>query len=554
MKGHIPDPDTDGPLTGADLRAMIASASRLLEHNVEAINALNVFPVPDGDTGTNMYLTLREVVGGVADLESASASEVASAMARCALMGARGNSGVILSQLFKGIALGLEGTSEFGAEELVRAFNEARDRAYQAVGEPVEGTMLTVMRIAADAAQATLDGGGTVSDVVAAACAAAREAVAMTPTMLPVLRDAGVVDAGGQGLSVMLEGMRRSLAGEDSAGELISPPEPVGVEGAMGAVAADFLASTDEKLYGYCTQFLVEGEGLDPDWFRERMSTLAGSTVVVGDETMVNVHVHTDDPGPVLSLGVSHGTLGQVKVQNMDEQHTEFSAARRLEAEAPALSVAVVAVAWGKGLEALFTSLGASVIVAGGNTMNSSVQDLCDAMERAPAENVVLMPNNRNILPAAMQAAQSSPKTARVIPSRTIPEGIAAILSFNGDRDLEANVADMEGALGGVRTGEVTEAVRSATLNGVGVQPGQLIGLLNGELVAAGGGLSKVVESVLRKADVSKGDLVTLYSGDRLTADDAAEVARDVNEVFPEIELEVVEGGQPHYHFILSIE
>ena len=554
MKGHIPAHNAKGLLTGADLRAMIASASRLLEHNVEAINALNVFPVPDGDTGTNMYLTLREVVGGVDCPDSASAAEVASAMARCALMGARGNSGVILSQVFKGIAVGLEGTSEFGAEELVRAFHEARDRAYQAVGSPVEGTMLTVISKAADAAQAVLDGGGSVSDVMAAVCAAAREAVAMTPTMLPVLRDAGVVDAGGQGVAVMLEGMRRSVVGEDSADERISPPEPVGVERAEGAVSVDFLASTDEKLYGYCTQFLVEGDGLDPDWFRERMSALAGSTVVVGDETMVNVHVHADDPGPVLSLGVAHGALSQVKVQNMDEQHTEFSAARRRETGAPALSIAVVAVAWGVGLEVLFTSLGASGIVAGGDTMNPSVQDLMAAVASVGSENVIILPNNRNILPAAAQAAESSEKTVKVVATRSIPEGIAAALSFNPEQDLDSNVRDMEEAAALITTGEVTESVRAVTLNGVTAEPGQLIGLLDHQLIVAGGDLSDVVVSVLKQAEVSDGGLVTLLWGAPVTADDANAVVRDVNAAFPGVEVELVDGGQPHYHFILSIE
>lgn len=546
-------PDAKTRLDGADLRGMFRAALDVLEVNVEAINALNVFPVPDGDTGTNMFLTLRDVTDRVSTIESNSADEVSSAMAQAALMGARGNSGVILSQFFKGMAMGLEGAPDFGAEELVTAFREARERSYKAVGNPVEGTMLTVIDSAADAAGKAIGPGVSVGDVLDAANAAARDCVARTPTMLQVLRDAGVVDAGSQGLSVILDAAASYVKGEALELRPISPPEPVGLDGASGSVSMSFVKATEEEIYGYCTQFLVEGQDLDVDSIRERMSSMAHSTVVVGDESMANVHVHTDDPGAIVSFAVSQGTLSNVKIENMDAQHVEFTAARRGDAEAERGAVAVIAVAPGPGFEAVFVNLGAGV-VRGGDTMNPSVQDIVGTIERAPSENVIVLPNNGNIVPAAVQAREASSKEVRVVPTKTAPQGIAAILSFNPVRDVDTNAAEMEEASSLVKTAAVTRAVRAATLNGVEVATGRLIGLLERELVVAGDGLSDTVLSTLNEADISDGDLVTLYWGDITTLAEAEQVSRDVTQAFPHAEVELVEGGQPHYHFIVSIE
>ena len=531
-------------MTGDDLCGMFSAAAVLLERNVEGINALNVYPVPDGDTGTNMYLTLRAVMDAAGPLQGASAAAVSEAMAGAALKDARGNSGVILSQFFKGVALGFEGASDFGCAELVEGFHLARERSYKAVGEPAEGTILTVISSVAGAAQSSFDEGGSVEDLLEAACSAARDAVARTPTMLAVLREAGVVDAGGQGLAVMLEGVRRYVMGDVSGDLEIAPP--------AGAVSADFLEATEEELYGYCTQFLVHGKGLDADAIRDRMRAAATSTVVVGDETMVKVHVHTEDPGQILSVAVSHGTLGQVNIQNMDEQHLEFSSARRK--EAGAAEVAVVAVASGTGLQAVFSNLGVSRNITGGDTTNPSVQEVLDAVEGAPSKCVVILPNNSNIVAAAKQAAESSEKSVRVVSTRSIPQGIAAILAFNAEHGLEANVSAMEEAIQSVRTGEVTEAVRSVTLDGVTVESGRLIGLLDRELVVAADDLSEVVVALARRAGASSGDLVTLYWGDRITEDDAVRAVESLGATFPEVEVELVEGGQPHYHLLMSIE
>ena len=542
--------DLDSRLSGDDLRAMFASATALLERNMESVNALNVFPVPDGDTGTNMFLTLQAVVEGAGPPDGAPASDVASAMARAALMGARGNSGVILSQLFKGFETGLDGAADCGPEELAAAYASARDLAYKSVAEPVEGTMLTVMSSVADAAQGIVDSGGGVQELGTATHAAAVDAVARTPTMLKVLRDAGVVDAGGQGLAVILAAVRGYVSGERAEPTEVAPPEPIGIEGATGAVSESFLESVEELGYGYCTQLLVEGEDLDVDELRDQMAAMAGSPVVIGDDTMVKIHVHAEDPGPVISLAVSKGVLSDVNIANMDEQHAEFSRERTEDAAA----VGMVAVALGEGMEAVFRDLGVIGIVAGGDTMNPSVRELKDAAESANAEAVVLLPNNRNIVPAAIQAAESAGKPVYVVPTRSMPQGIAAALSFSPESGAEENVEQMTEAAEDVRTGEVTTAVRSASIDGVDVESGQLMGLLEHRVVSAGGGLADTVAAILREAEVSEDELVTLYAGEPVGEDDGSSVVDALAAAFPGVEMELLRGGQPHYHFLLSIE
>ena len=538
---------------------MFACATALLEANVEAINALNVFPVPDGDTGTNMFLTMREVAAAASAVQSSRAGDVAEAMARAAFSEARGNSGVILSQFFTGLAAGLKGMDDFGPVEFADALQEARTYSYRAVGDPVEGTILTVTDAAARAARERAADGVSVQELCEAICAAARDAVARTPTMLPVLREAGVVDAGGQGLSVLLEGVRRSIRGETTDPREIPSPEPVGVDDPAGAVSEDFLQTTEEEVYGYCTQFLIDGEDLDPELIRAELTSLTHSTVVVGDGTRVRVHVHALDPGPAVSYAVSQGTLRKVKIDNMDEQRQVYAVARRqqrggevsAEYSGPAC---VVAVAWGRGLERLFRSLGATEVLVGGDTMNPSVQEIVDAVERVPSDTVMFLPNNRNIVPAAEQAAALTQKTLKVIPSRTIPQGVAAILRFNPEKDPESNVAEMEEVLSSVRTGEVTTAVRQVTLGGVTVEEGQIIGLLEHSLVVAGEEPTAVLLALLEQASVADGDLITLYWGDKVD-EEAAEFAKEqMLAAFPGVEGEVVEGAQPHYHYIVSVE
>ena len=539
---------------GAELLAMLSLAARLFERNIETINALNVFPVPDGDTGTNMFLTLREVVEEAEKVGAGTAGEVAAAMSHGALMGARGNSGVILSQVFKGLALQLEGRLDLSAVDLAHALGRARALAYKAVGQPVEGTMLTVIGATVGPSEAAAE--GAVLDVVEAACEAAREAVAMTPAQLQVLRDAGVVDAGGQGILVILEGMRRHLADGEPAIEEIPVPDPVGVDSASGVVSQEFLDTTEEELYGYCTQFVLEGVGLDADEVKDRMSESASSAVVIGTETVLRVHVHASDPDNIVKLAGTIGSVSQVNVADMDEQHRQFSSDRRAASDQgdAAQDIAVVAVAWGDGNQDVFRELGAAEVLAQSGVDNPSVRELSQAVEAVASESVILLPNHPNVVPAAAQAAALSEGRARVVEAKNMPQGIAALLAFVGGRSVDQNVSEMASAIAAVRTGEVCLAERDARVDGRSVAKGEVIGLLDRRLVASGGDPADVLASLLSVSEVSSDDLVTIYWGAPVSSDDAAAALDKVEEQFPGTEVELVRGGQHGYHYIVSIE
>jgi DAK2 domain fusion protein YloV len=541
-------------LDGAELLAMVSSATRLFEYNIEAINELNVFPVPDGDTGTNMFLTLRDVVKEAEGVTGRAASDVSAAMARGALMGARGNSGVILSQVFKALALEMEGQTDLDANHLAHALGRARTLAYKAVGQPVEGTLLTVIASAAEAAG--LVAGGTVQEVLEAACDAARNAVALTPTKLKVLRDAGVVDAGGQGFLVLLEGARRHLADDEPVIGHVTVPEPIGVDVPVGLVSETFLDTTDKEVYGYCIQFLLEGAQLNPDTLRDRMAESADSAVVVGTEDILKVHVHAVEPDPVMDLARSLGTVSEATATNMDEQHRRFAAGRRSAAEGvdAQQEISVVAVAWGDGLEEVFRELGAASVLRPNGLSNPSVNDLVRLIETVESRSVIVLSNHPNVLPASDQAAGLSDGRAHLIRTKTMPQGVAAMLAFDDGRGVEDNVEAMERALAAVKTGEVCYAERAASLNGHSVVKGEVIGLLERELVAVGDDPSDVVVSLLRASEASNGDLVTVYWGEPVSAEAAASARDRVLSEFPGTEVELVRGGQSNYHYIISVE
>ena len=391
-------------LDAEELGRILLQGRRALEAKVDAINALNVFPVPDGDTGTNMLLTMKALEAEIAKATDIPASQLVATMARGALMGARGNSGVILAQFFQGLSKGLDGKGSFDCKALALGLAEATTAAYKAVGNPVEGTMLTVIREISEATQAQAVVNGDILELWETMCRAAKESVARTPSLLAVLREAGVVDAGGQGLSVLLEGALKGLKGEEPEGiELTAPDMDTDLHG----VSEAFIEATEEELYGYCTQFLIQGEALDIDAVREKMQSLATSTVVVGGDTMIRVHVHAQDPGSVLSHAVIQGTLSQVSIVNMDEQHQEFVAARRREQKVQ--PVGILAVVSGQGLKDIFLDSGAAAVLLGGDTMNPSTQEILDAAEDIAAERIIVLPNNSNIVPAAEQASSLSP-------------------------------------------------------------------------------------------------------------------------------------------------
>ena len=616
-KVNARQPRTMVVLNGHDLRDAFVAATRYLERHRDAINALNVFPVPDGDTGINMLLTMRSVNEEASHVSDSSCSAVMASMAHGALLGARGNSGVILSQFFHGMAMGLEGIGELDEKHLARCFELASESAYKAVSNPVDGTMLTVIRELARAATRALEDEGGPGDTLSlwgVACEAARDALSITPLQLPVLKEAGVVDAGGQGIVTVLEGARRYLAGDDVnliALDLCAPAdsghapfllkESGDASAIRPTVQEEFLVATEEELYGYCTQFLIKGEELDVDAIRHHMSTMAASTVVVGDPSLIKVHVHVHDPGRVISYAVSLGTISQVNMDNIDQQHQEFMAFHRgqdtessqlssevAQLDTPhrlgkplqneALALAVVAVASGDGLVQLFEQLGCECVVAGGQTMNPSTQELLNAAISCGAREVLLLPNNSNIVPAAQQAASIAEQGSesqnsngdgtnvqphiRVIPSRTIPQGVAAMLAFNPEGTLDANMASMERAIGTVKTIEVTQAVRPATVDGLSVQTGQCIGLVDGKLlVAVDSSLSALQKSVFMamnspdsQADALPAEVLTIYWGGEIEEEEAREAVAFFQETYPELAVELVYGGQPFYHYIASLE
>ena len=551
--------DTGVPFDGHDLREMFLLVARLFECHVDSINALNVFPVPDGDTGINMFITLRAVAKHAESTKSDSAGDVAGVMAKGALFEARGNSGVILCQFFEGIARGLSGRRKFTSSEFALALKFAADHAYGAVSEPVEGTMLTVINNVAAAAQESVNSGGGMLELLGSTWHTAIETVAMTPTMLPVLQQAGVVDAGGQGIAVIFQALNMYVnrGGVPSRDIQVAGPDGALIE--RGMVSADFLKSINDENYGYCTQFLLHGQDLDPKVVRDKVNSMAESTVVVGDKTMLKIHVHVHDPGPIISLAVSMGTLSQIKIDNMDQQHDEFSNARKMDRDdiedtGTVTSIAVVAVVNGDGLENVFRDLGAEQVLLGGDTMNPSVKEILDSIEDVSSDTVIILPNNRNIIAGAQKASALSDKSVFVILSTTIPQGISAMLAFNPEKISEDNVREMQQASGSVRTGEICKAMRPVKLDGVVVQGNQIIGLLNRKLVVAGDAPSPVLLELLKSADVREDDLVTLYYGRSVTSHEAEDVAQQVTGLFSGVELEVIYGGQQHYHYIVSIE
>jgi len=540
-------------IDGSELLGALRAASANLEANIAAVNALNVFPVPDGDTGTNMSLTLRAALDEAGAEPSNSVSELGRAISHGALMGARGNSGVILSQILRGFARGLDAQDTMDTHDLVTALQEGAATAYKGVMKPVEGTILTVVREAAQAAEQAAEAEGDLLQVLEYTVLAARESVKRTPQLLQVLADAGVVDAGGRGLECILEGMLRYAQGVPI--ELVA-----GEEGE----ALTHVNPVDEQ-FNYDTQFIILGPGLDVMSIRDRIAQMGDSVLVVGDPETVKVHVHSDNPGEALDYGISQGHVTNIIVENMQLQSEAFVAATARPAEAvppaaltartEALSeVGVVAVVSGDGLQKVFESLGVSAVVAGGQTMNPSTQDLLEAVDSLPNEQVIILPNNSNIVLAANQAQELADKIVAAVPTKTVPQGIAALLAFSYQGDLEANHVSMAAACQQVETLEVTQAVRDAQVNGLDIAQGQFIGLLNGDLVTVDAGVEAVIRNLLDSIDMDDVEIVTIYHGADANEDQASQIGELIEGSHPEVEVEVIDGGQAHYFYIISAE
>ncbi|HEU5100611.1 MAG TPA: DAK2 domain-containing protein [Roseiflexaceae bacterium] len=544
---------------GAQLLAALTAAAHWLEQHADAVNALNVFPVPDGDTGTNMALTLNGAVRDVAP--DPSVAVVAEKVKYWAMMRGRGNSGIILSQVLRGIANGLEGHDLIGAPELAAALAQASVSAYRAVLKPVEGTMLTVIREASEAATAALAApDASALMVLAAATQAARESVDRTPQLLKTLADAGVVDSGGEGLFLILEGLLRYARGESIEYQAAAQP---------AAMAFEDIHGPDD--FGYCTNFILRGEHMPFDAIRAALAEMGQSAVIVGDEQLIKVHIHVLRPGDALNYAIEDGALEQIEIANMDVQREQLHQSRtegqglraEFSNERPTLSpqssvlyteVGIVAVAPGAGFAEIFRSLHAGEVVGGGQTMNPSTEDLLAAIARLPQQDVIVLPNNSNVIMAARQAAELSDKHVEVLPTRTAPQGLAALLGFNYQATIADNLRTMTAAMQQTQTAEITTAVRDAEVDGVTVRSGQAIGLLDGDVVTASDDRHVVLDVLLKRMDLDQREIVTIYYGGATSLDDAQALAEHIQERYDGLEVEVQDGGQPLYDYIISAE
>lgn len=537
---------------GKDLREMFSAATRWLEKSAPEIDALNVFPVPDGDTGTNMLLTMRSSIEEAYRAPDNSISAVAEFMARGALIGARGNSGVILSQFWRGLARGMANKDTLDANGLVEALKEAAAMARKGLTNPVEGTIITV---ASDAAAAASKGclDGQEQDIVALlkmVVNAAGASVARTPSLLPVLREAGVVDAGGQGLYTLMEGAMNQLAGEMKEIEFKKPHIIISD---VPTKLPRALLTSDEEPYGYCTEFVIVGKELDQNDIRKRLGKKGQSLIVVGDEERVRVHIHSLDPGSVIHYATSHlGTLHQVSIRNMDEQHLDFIEMQK--ERLPVGDIGIVAVVAGEGLADVFTSLGVSAIVPGGQTMNPSTKDILQAVEHVASDNVIILPDNSNIVATAEQVKTLTNKKVAVVPARSIPQGVAALLAFDYEANFESNLELMIRATSQVKSIEVVRASRAARIGGREIKKKQPMGLLDGELVAVDDTLDGVLLEVLSKIEMARASVLTIYYGEDIELEEAERASAAVRKQYPHLEVEVVRGGQPHYSYLVSVE
>ena len=547
---------------GRRWRAALLGGTARLEQHREAVNDLNVFPVPDGDTGTNMLLTMQAALAGI-DPAADEAGDIGKQAARGALMGARGNSGVILSQIIAGMARALEGHQASDAQTMARALTEAAEAAYGAVAQPVEGTMLTVAREVGRAAEQAAAESPDVVTTLQRATTAAAEAVRKTRYQLQVLTEAGVVDAGGEGYRLILEGMLLAETDgiEVSPGDVATPVMP-----AIGAMAGGTTGDGDAEGegWGYCTQFLITGRDLDMDNIRQTIESVADWSVVVGDSEIIRVHGHTEDPGQMLSAMVGNGRLADIHIEDMDLQVLEREARQAqgpAEPEvagetAPPVPLATVAVAAGEGLGAVLRSLGVSEIVRGGQTMNPSTEELLAACTAANATQVLILPNNKNVILAAEQVAQLVPDdvSVTIVPTKTVVQGIAAQLAFNSEASPDENAAAMTEAAAAVCTIELTYAVRDSTSGNLAVREGEAIALVDDMLVAHGADQIAALRGALDTLGTDDYEVISVYPGADAEPDITDALVAQLEEWLPLTEIEVTSGGQPHYHYFIGLE
>ncbi|WP_238858628.1 DAK2 domain-containing protein [Clostridium sp. YIM B02569] len=541
-------------INGHDFYNMVVNASNKLLEQSDFVNALNVFPVPDGDTGTNMSMTFKAAVKEIEDMDSDSIGEISKKLAKGALMGARGNSGVILSQILRGFSKGLEGKKEVDIKEFAVAFSEGSKSAYKAVMRPTEGTILSVIRAAAEAAVSSdaKDMVGFMEEITVKS----KEMLDRTPELLPALKKAKVVDSGGMGLYIILRGMFEALKNDIKA-EL----SDIKISGANGTLAK----STEEIdiKFGYCTEFIILGDAKRAQDFQNEIESLGDSMIVVGYDDVIKVHIHTNDPGLVLSKAVAIGELSKIKIDNMREEHRELlintkelteTSSEDEVGDGEKKKYGFITVAMGDGISNIFKDLGIDYVIEGGQTMNPSTQDILDAVEKINAEHIFIMPNNKNIIMAANQAAEISSKNILVVPTTTIPQGIACATMFNHDSEVEENFTNLKDAIEVVKTGSVTYAVRDTEIDGIDIKQGNMLGLVEGKIKEVGEDKKVVAGKVLEDMIDDESELITVYYGEDVSDEDANEFEVELQEKYEDLDIQFYKGNQPLYYFLISVE
>ena len=553
-------------ITTSLFQEMVQAASTRLNKQAEYVNSLNVFPVPDGDTGTNMGMTITNGAKEVADKPASTVGEVGQILSKGLLMGARGNSGVITSQLFRGFGQSIKGKKELDGKDLAAAFQNGVEVAYKAVMKPVEGTILTVSRGAATAALKKSEETDDAVEVMRATVEGAKRALAKTPEMLPVLKEVGVVDSGGQGLVYIYEGFLSALTGEYIASEefQVTPAVMSQMINAEHHKSVAGHVATEDITYGYCTEIMVslrQGptyvKNFDYEEFRNYLNGLGDSLLVVNDDEIVKVHVHTEDPGLVMQEGLKYGSLVKVKVDNMRNQHeaqVEKEAAEAFQKPAEQKEYAIIAVAAGDGLTEILKSQGVDYVISGGQTMNPSTEDFVTAIDLVNARNVIILPNNKNIFMAAQSAAEVAEVAVKVVETRTVPQGLTSLLAFDASRDIEANFEAMTKSLSAVKSGSVTRAVRDTTIDGLEIHENDNLGMVDGKIVVSNPDMMTTLKATFDHMLDEDSEIVTIYVGEEGDEEVAENLAQQLEEENEDIEVEIHKGEQPVYPYLFSVE
>ncbi|MED0799815.1 DAK2 domain-containing protein [Bacillus inaquosorum] len=548
-------------LDGRTFAEMILAGAQNLSQNASAVDALNVFPVPDGDTGTNMNLSMTSGAREVEQMDTDDIGKVGSALSKGLLMGARGNSGVILSQLFRGFSKSIETKKEINALEFAQALQAGVDMAYKAVMKPVEGTILTVAKDAAKKAVALAEKETDITALMTAVTGEAEASLNRTPELLPVLKEVGVVDSGGKGLLCVYEGFLASLKGEIVPQKAVLPSLDDMVS-AEHHKSAQSMMNTEDIQFGFCTEVMVRLDQtkreFDEGTFRQDLSQFGDSLLVIADESLAKVHIHAEEPGNVLNYAQHYGELIKIKIENMREQHTSIISQESKPAEnekPPAKQpYGIVTVAMGEGISDLFKSIGASVVIEGGQTMNPSTEDIVEAVKSVNAETVFILPNNSNIIMAANQAASVMGEQVFVIPAKTVPQGMSALLAFNPDQETEANEANMLSAIQQVKSGQVTYSVRDTHIDGKDIKKGDFMGILNGTIIGTAEDQLSAAKILLSEMIGEDDEIVTILYGEDASQEEAEELEAFLSEKYEEIEVEIHNGKQPLYSYIVSAE